>query len=236
MARILVVDDDPDILKMAEKVLGSSGHTVLVAEDAFRAMEWLNQINFDLLLSDAHMPHYSGFELVRTVRNDDRYKDMAIAMLTGLRERKDVERAAKMGIDDYIIKPLDPILLLQKINALFTRKSPLEHPEVRLDGEQKNAKIQWPIEIVSVSELGLVAKCGFPVKTGMVLRLSADLFKSIGVTEELEIPAMKVLRIEGSSESGSYLVQMMFFGASETFLHKIRRWIFSHGANYTRAG
>src|SRR3954454_16418039 len=102
MGRILVVDDDPDILKLAEAVLVSAGHTVFVAEDALRAVDWLNHIEFDLLLSDANMPHYSGFELVNTIRNNDKFKKMAVAMLTGLRERKDVERAVKMGVDDYI--------------------------------------------------------------------------------------------------------------------------------------
>ena len=68
MARILVVDDDTDILKMAEKILVSAGHTVFTAEDALRAIEWLNNITFDLLLSDANMPHYTGFDLINTIK------------------------------------------------------------------------------------------------------------------------------------------------------------------------
>src|ERR1700743_1405189 len=99
MARILVVDDDPDILKMAESILVAAGHTVFVAEDALRAIDWLNNVSFDFLFSYAHMPQYSVFDLINTIRNNPRYENLAIAMLTGLRERKDVERALKMGVD-----------------------------------------------------------------------------------------------------------------------------------------
>ena len=70
MARILVVDDDADILKLAEQILTAAGHTVIVAEDALRALDWLGQMSFDLLLSDANMPLYSGFDLINTVREN----------------------------------------------------------------------------------------------------------------------------------------------------------------------
>src|SRR5210317_1448319 len=110
MARILVVDDDPDILRLADRVLSMGGHIVFRAQDAVRAMDLLNSSMFDLLISDANMPHFSGFDLVRHVRNNKRFNNMAIAMLTGLRERKDIERAVRAGVDDYIVKPIDPMV------------------------------------------------------------------------------------------------------------------------------
>lgn len=231
MARILVVDDDPDILKLADQVLTANDHTVIVAEDAMRALDWLNQIHFDLLLSDANMPLYSGFELIQTVRKNRRFDDLAIAMLTGLRERADVERAVKVGVDDYIVKPLDPLLLVQKINSLFERKAPTNFPEIhlahidKLKGEMRRALV-----VESISELGLRILTDIPVKPGEMLDIKADIFKLL----DLEIPAMRVLRVETDADTGQYRVQLLFLGAREPTMQKIRRWIYSHAA--TNAG
>src|SRR4051812_10592644 len=103
MARILVVDDDRDILKLVERVFTQAGHIILTADDAFKAMTILESTDFDLLISDANMPHFTGFELVQTLRRNRRFQNMAIAMLTGLRERKDIDKALKAGVDDYIV-------------------------------------------------------------------------------------------------------------------------------------
>ena len=121
MARILVVDDDKDILKFAEKVLSHQGHITFIAEDGWTALETLNRLDFDMLISDANMPNMNGFQLVQTLRSNPKFKNLIIAMLTGLKERKDVQKALDAGVDDYIVKPLDPLILLQKIESLFSK-------------------------------------------------------------------------------------------------------------------
>lgn len=227
MARILVVDDDPDILKMAEAVLGSAGHTVFVAEDAMRAIDWLNHIDFDLLLSDANMPHYSGFDLVATIRKDIKFKDLAIAMLTGLRERKDVERAVQMGVDDYIVKPLDPMLLIQKVSSLFEKKPPQQYPEISLVANGlAEGTLKRPITVETVSELGIKILSELPLRPGMTIDVIADFFTTLDV----QPPPMKVLNVEVDKATGHYRAQLIFLGAREAFLQKIRRWLYSHGS------
>lgn len=228
MARILVVDDDTDILKMAEAVLSSAGHVVFTAEDAMRAMDWLNHIEFDLLLSDANMPHYSGFELVKTVRADVKFKDLAIAMLTGLRERKDVERAVQAGVDDYIVKPLDPLILIQKVNALFEKRPPGNYPEIQLAGTSlSNGSMQRPVIVESVSELGVRVTTEVQLKPGMMLDIAADFFEEL----DIQPPPMKVLSVEYDSEKQVYRAQLIFLGAREAVLQKIRRWLYTHGSS-----
>lgn len=228
MGRILVVDDDPDILVLAEQVLGAAGHTVFVAEDAIRAMDWLNQIDFDLLLSDANMPHYSGFDLIGTLRNDTRYKNMSVAMLTGLRERKDVERAVKMGVDDYIVKPIDPLILVQKINSLFEKRPAQTYPEISLSGtNMSKGGILHSVTVEAVSELGARVVCKMPLQIGQVIDLQCEFFRAL----EVEAPPMKVLNIHLDPATGEQRVQLIFLGAGEAFLQKIRRWLFSHAGS-----
>lgn len=228
MARILVVDDDADILKMAEAVLVADGHVVFTAEDGYRAMDWLNHIGFDLLLSDANMPHYSGFELVRTVRSDERFKDMSIAMLTGLRERKDVERAVTAGADDYIVKPLDPLILVQKVNTLFAKRPPAQYPEIKLHGSTLGqGSIMRPVTVESVSELGVRVVTEVALKPGMVIDIQAEFFRELDV----DPPPMKVLSARFDTQTGDCYAQLIFLGAREAFLQKIRRWLYSHGSS-----
>ncbi len=228
MARILVVDDDLDILRMAESVLGSAGHTVFVAEDAMRAIDWLNHIDFDLLLSDANMPHYSGFELITTIKKDQKFKDLSIAMLTGLRDRKDVERAVKIGVDDYIVKPLDPMLLVQKVNSLFEKRPPHKYPEIQLHGTNMQAgTLRRSIVVESVSELGMRIVTEMPLRPGMMIDVAAEFFSQLDV----QPPPMKVLNVEMDAKTGNYRAHLIFLGAREAFLQKIRRWLYSHGSS-----
>ena len=83
MARILVVDDDRDILNFTEKLLLLANHDVFVAIDAIQAMDLLNSTPFDCILCDANMPQYNGFELVQTIKSNKRFENLTIAMLTG---------------------------------------------------------------------------------------------------------------------------------------------------------
>lgn len=224
MARILVVDDDNDILKLAETVLGSEGHTVFTALDALRAIDFLNQYSFDLLLSDANMPMYSGFELVNTIRNDNKFDNMSVAMLTGLKERKDVERAIKMGVDDYIVKPIDPLILVQKINSLFDKRPPQNYPEISLvDTNMGRGEFRTAMIIEAVSELGARVLSPVVLKPGAVIDIHSDFFKALDV----EPPPLKVLSVEIDS-SGQCRAQCIFMGAQEAMLQKIRRWLYSH--------
>ncbi len=232
MARILVVDDDTDILKMAEAVLASAGHVVFTAEDAMRAMDWLNHIGFDLLLSDANMPHYSGFELVKTVRGDAKFGDLAIAMLTGLRERKDVEKAVNAGVDDYIVKPLDPLILVQKVNSLFEKRPPGKYPEINLMGTSlSQGSLQRPVTVESVSELGVRVATEVQLHPGMMIDIASDFFKELEVTP----PPMKVLSVEFDPNLKVYRAQLIFLGAREAVLQKIRRWLYQNGSSQRNA-
>lgn len=232
MARILVVDDDRDIRQLAEKVLSHYGHATVVAEDAIKAMEILNSTTFDMLISDANMPHYSGFELIKTIRNQDHLKHMSVVMLTGLRERKDVERAILSGADDYIVKPLDPILFIQKVDSLFERRPPSQHPEVEFSDftAQTQATIELQVHIRTVSELGVTVVTNQPLKEGSTLDLKGPFFE-----KHLEItpPPCRILSCV-SLDAKSYVIQTVFLGANEYQLKKIRQWIFSHGSMIRR--
>lgn len=228
MGRILIVDDDPDILKLGESVLASVGHVVFTAEDALRALDYLNNIDFDLLISDANMPLYNGFELVKTVRANAKFGELSIAMLTGLRDRHDVERAMKAGVDDYIVKPLDPMILIQKVSGLFAKRPPRSYPVIHLNnGPLSQATANVTMKVVTVSELGIYISTKVHLKPGVMLDLQSEFFRNM----DSNPPPMKVQTVEFDEATGEYKCHLIFLGAREAFLQKIRRWLYSHGAS-----
>lgn len=233
MARILVVDDDKDILVIAEKLLGHYGHTTVTAEDAIRAMEILNSTSFDMVVSDANMPHYSGFEMIKTIRSHEHLRHMAIVMLTGLRERKDVQKAIDCGADDYIVKPIDPILFMQKIDSLFEKRPPSQHPEIEFKEQsaQTAAVMTISIFVRAISELGVTVECNQVLQEGTTVDLTGFFFEQqLGI----DPPACRVLNSTQVSR-GKHEIQLVFLGASEYQLRKIREWIFSHGSLIRRS-
>ena len=223
MARVLVVDDDPDILRVVEKVLRLHSHDVYTAHDAMKAMDLLNSTIYDLLITDANMPRFSGFELARTVKNNKRFQNMAICMLTGLREKKDIEKAIRAGVDDYIVKPIDPSLLLQKIESIFTKKPPMEKASYDVPENLNYANGQFTLStrVVHISELGLVIASPAPLPDGMPITLNSDLFKKMDI---IGAPGLKVIANRKIAEF-EYEVSLAFVAATDSFQQKIRAWI-----------
>lgn len=222
MARILVVDDDPDVLKLVEKVLSTKKHQVFTALDAIKAMDMLNSSSFDLLISDGNMPHFSGFELVAQIKNNKRLSKMAVAMLTGMRERKDIEKAIRAGVDDYIVKPIDPMVLIQKVEHIFDKKPPVRHLEceVPINLRMSTAKCILDVRLTHISEIGMVLNAPFPLNEGQAIEVPLELFRRI----EVKAPVMKVLRVQ-KIDDHNFEIRIGFVATNDNFTTTLRNWI-----------
>jgi two-component system, chemotaxis family, chemotaxis protein CheY len=221
MARILLVDDDRDIREFGKTLLATAGHDVFTVNGTLAAIEFLRDHPLDVLITDANMPQHSGFDLLRTLKSDPKHKDLTIAMLTGRRERKDIERALQLGAHDYIVKPLDPMLFLKKVDDLLERRPPAERPEVDFAALKINnsAKLTTSIEVASISELGLLLRSPHKFHEGSIIELAGDFFASIGIAP----PLMKVL--SSVERNGLWETRVTFVGAEERTLMKIRAWV-----------
>ncbi len=232
MAKIILVDDDQEILTLGRALLAQAGHDVLTAGGALEAVQLLRDHGCDAMITDVNMPAHTGYDLVKTVRADKRWAKLPIAMLTGRRERRDIERALELGVDDYILKPIDPMLFLKKVETLLAKRSE-DSSAAELDFARANfahrGHLTLPIEMRSVSELGLVATSPHKLTEGALVRVDTDLFAQIGC----EPPPMKVLS-SVQLASGAYETRVMFVGAEEAVLQKIRAWIYSHATKASR--
>ncbi|KQL40809.1 hypothetical protein AN960_06295 [Bacillus sp. FJAT-25509] len=118
MASILIVDDDPHIRKLLNVLLRDEGFTVFEATNGIEAISVFEDKKIDMLMIDLMMPKMDGFELCREIRNE---YDLPIIMLTAKGETEQKVRGFKLGTDDYIVKPFEPVELVVRVKALLRR-------------------------------------------------------------------------------------------------------------------
>lgn len=143
IARILLVEDAPDVQMIVNDLLCGYGHEVVVSSDGNEALRLADQQQFDLMVLDVMLPGRSGFEICRTMREQG--FDGGILMLTARAQVDDRVEGLSTGADDYLIKPFDSKELLARVSALLRRlgKSPLtpvlqyEFGEVSVDFERR---------------------------------------------------------------------------------------------------
>lgn len=222
MGKILIVDDQKSVLLTLEALLKSDGHAVTPCVNAVEATRALAAEVFDLVITDAIMPGGSdGYTLVRAIRRHPVLAKMPVILLTGKREKSDVEKGIESGADDYIVKPIDPELLLAKIRKLIVSDS---SEPVQFASAPVNFKGDWELktEITTISELGLSIVSNIPLPLGKILKMQSPLFEAI------QIPPIP-LRIDSCEEVPGkeplYRIQGHFVGVTEKELTPIRVWI-----------
>ncbi len=119
MARVLVVDDDPDVRALVELKLRLEGLEVVTAETGEEALAMLSMQSFDLVVLDLMMPGIDGIEVCRRIR--ERNADLPVIMLTARAQESDVERGLTVGATDYVTKPFSPRELMLRVRGVLRR-------------------------------------------------------------------------------------------------------------------
>ena len=120
--KILVVEDEPHINELIVLNLRHAGFEVLATEQAETAWQILTQETPDILLLDWILPGMSGFQLIRHMRSDGRWRELPVIMLTARSEEVDMISALEVGADDYVTKPFSPRELIARIRAVIRRR------------------------------------------------------------------------------------------------------------------
>lgn len=128
-AKILVVDDEPDILEFLQYNLEKEGFTVVTASDGEAGIQKAEQENPDLIILDIMMPKMDGVEVCRVLRSRPKFAHTVIAFLTAREEDFSQIAALETGGDDYITKPIRPRVFLSRIKALLRRGGRAEKEE-----------------------------------------------------------------------------------------------------------
>lgn len=121
MAKILIVDDEQDIVTLIKYNVETEGHTAYTASNGKDAIDLARKMQPDLILLDVMMPEMDGIETCEKIRNEAHLKDVIIAFLTARNEDYSQIAGFDAGADDYISKPVKPKVLMSRINALLRR-------------------------------------------------------------------------------------------------------------------
>ena len=202
-ARVLVVDDEPDLLELVRITLAQSGYTVETAASGSAALAALRRAPPDVMILDLMLPDLSGTELCARVRADQRLAALPIIMLTAKSEEIDRVVGLELGADDYVTKPFSPRELALRVRAVLRRRAPtgeearvLEHGALRVDPDSHRASVDGREITLTAKEFQLlVALMGRPGRVMTRERLLDEVWGSdITVTSRTIDTHLKRLR------------------------------------------
>jgi two-component system phosphate regulon response regulator PhoB len=146
--RILVVDDEPDILELVRFNLTQAGFAVETAATGEEALAMLRRSRPDLVVLDLMLPDRTGMDVCRDLRGDPGLRTLPVIMLTAKSEEVDRIVGFELGADDYVVKPFSPRELVLRVQAVLRRGSRaeggralLEHGPLRLDVERHRCTV-----------------------------------------------------------------------------------------------
>jgi len=118
-AKILIVDDNPDLIAVLKVRLESFGYEVVAAEDGVKCLEKAGRDKPDLILLDILMPEMDGFQALKKLKEDELTKAIPVIMLTAKDKIDDVTKANALGAEDFIVKPFDYRVMVEKIRKML---------------------------------------------------------------------------------------------------------------------
>lgn len=116
---ILVVDDEPALLRLMEFVLARQGHAMLTATNGEEALEMAREHRPDLIVLDIMMPRLDGYQVVESLRADAELSAIPIIMLSAKAQQEDINRGVEVGVDKYITKPFSPEELAEVVTEFL---------------------------------------------------------------------------------------------------------------------
>ncbi len=128
--RVLIIDDDPAICRLLEKVMKSNDLEAMVAHSGTQALAILQKQSFDVIILDIVLGDMEGFDIIKSLR--DRNVNTPIIIVSGRDEDYDSLYGLSIGADDYITKPFRPVVLGAKVKALIRRSKTLSHSVLQI--------------------------------------------------------------------------------------------------------
>ena len=131
--KILVVDDERHIVRLVEVNLTRAGYDVVSAYDGVEALEKVAEDIPDMIVLDVMMPRMDGFEVLKNLQADPKYKDIPVIMLTAKAQDADIFKGWQSGVSSYLTKPFNPKELLVFVQRIFQS---LDDPRGSSDGDE----------------------------------------------------------------------------------------------------
>jgi len=160
--KVLIADDEPDILEIVSFNLQAEGYEVFTAKNGDEAIEEAKKNHPDLIILDVMMPRKNGFEVCNILRLQPEFKDTLIIFLTALNDETTEIKGLETGGDDYITKPISPKVLISRVNALLRRATKdetgvVQIGDLQIDREKYNVTYKDQEIVLARKEFELLA-------------------------------------------------------------------------------
>ncbi len=161
--KILIADDEPDIVEIICFHLEKAGYIVASAKDGSEAIEKAKQFQPDCIILDIMMPKRNGFEVCEYLRSNNEFDNTFIVLLTALNDETSHIKGLELGGDDFVSKPISPKVLVSRINALYRRIQPvssekkiIQVKDLIIDATQYKTSINSKIFVLAKKEFELL--------------------------------------------------------------------------------
>lgn len=159
--KVLIADDEPDILEILKYNLSGEGYEVVTAKDGDEALEKARRTQPDLVVLDVMMPKKTGVEVCQILRTQAAFKETLIIFLTAVNDDGSQIRGLETGADDYVSKPVSPKVFLSRVNALFRRLNKteiktLELENIKIDPERFMVQVDGSDIVLAKKEFELL--------------------------------------------------------------------------------
>src|SRR5687768_17388575 len=119
MKKIVIVDDEPNIVMSLEYTFKKNNFEVFIARDGQEALDILKDVQPHIIILDIMMPNVDGYNTLEQIKKDERLKDMKVIFLSAKNKEKDIEKGLSLGANLYIIKPFSVKKLVEQVNFLL---------------------------------------------------------------------------------------------------------------------
>lgn len=215
--KILILDDNPIDIKVAASTLERLGFACVGFTDHEEAIKWLSAEMPTAILLDLQMPKISGFEMLPILKGLIKSEAVPILIISGKNQSADVVKAIKLGASDYVIKPIDPLIMQEKIERVTAPRRTDYHSVALPQDKQVQAYLSKPLTVLTISEFGLKISSEEKIVAGDVLQVT-------GLPTELFGTGVALVRcLNVVVNKNLYVAETTFIGLQETHRQIIRK-------------
>ena len=220
---VLAIDDDPLFRGALESVLTRFGLIIKATEDPVEFLKYAESLKPDLYLIDLQMGETNGFTLIEGLKAKN--PEAVIVVISGTTENKDITHALELGANDFILKPLDRVLLASKLARFLETEQIHEHEMAWVDFREGavSAQLLLDAQIESLDEYGITIATPHLIPKGTVLKFRSPFLVSIGGKDEDYLVSVNATSY--NLEAGLYSAYLEFEDTAEEIGQLLRRWL-----------
>lgn len=223
---ILTIDDDEDFNRLVEVILKKHGFDVITTTNAKDFLRKLHHRDPALCLIDLNLAEAfgAGFQLIEAIKSSNK-KKVPLFVLSFRSDKKDIARAIQLGANDYLHKPLDDLVLLDKINQYVDVKDPFEPlPYFEVTESKRHSSLGFNHKIVAISEFGLTIEGPCLISRGTLIKVKSNVISKILKVED-QVLNLNVADTWMETERGLYRAFLEFNPDNPELLSAVRTWL-----------